>query len=64
VQDYGAIILMDHRYAYQSGKSQISKWLRDLIITNASFGSLEFALSSFFRQMSYKKFVPKLRQLE
>ena len=36
VQDYGAIILLDHRYAYQSGRGQISKWLRDLIQVNSN----------------------------
>jgi hypothetical protein len=64
VQDYGAIILIDHRYSFQSGKSQISKWLRDLIVTNATFGSLDYALVLFFKQMANRKFIPKLRQLE
>lgn len=64
VQDYGAILLLDHRYAYQSGKSQISKWLRDLIQTNNNFQSLEFPMKAFFSQMTVRGFTPKLRQLE
>ena len=31
VQDYGAILLFDQRYMYQSNRSQISAWLRDKI---------------------------------
>ena len=61
VQDYGAIILIDHRYSFQSGKSQISRWLRDLITTNASFGTLENQLAAFFQQMESRNFVPKLK---
>ena len=55
---------MDHRYAYQSGKSQISKWLRDLIQTNNSFLSLEYPMRAFYHQMSIRGFTPKLKQLE
>lgn len=64
VQDFGSIILMDHRYSYQSGKSQISKWLRDLITTNMTFESLEDNLKLFYQDMKQRNFTPKLKRLE
>lgn len=64
MQDYGAIILIDHRYSFQSGKSQISRWLRDLITTNNTFCALDSSLAQFFKKMEARNFVPKLRQLK
>lgn len=55
---------MDHRYAYQSGKSQISKWLRDLISVNQNYNSLDGQMRQFFASMQHRSFVPKLKQLE
>ena len=61
VQDYGAILLIDERYAYNSNRGQVSKWLRDKIKTPKDFVELDETLNDFFVEMDGKGFVAKVQ---
>ena len=64
VQDFGAILLFDLRYMYQSNKSQISAWLRDRIKVPDRYTAADLQLRAFYQKMAHKGFKPKVEQLE
>ena len=64
VQDYGAILLFDMRYAYPYNRSQISSWLRDRIKIPDRFAAADLQLRAFYQKMSHKGFKAKVEQLE
>lgn len=47
--DYGAVILMDERFANTSNQAGLSKWLRPHIKNDDGFGKLIGSLASFYR---------------
>ena len=61
VQDYGSILLVDERYAYNSNKSQVSKWLRNRITEHSNFAELSVILTDFFADMKARGFVAKVQ---
>jgi len=64
VQDFGAILLFDQRYMYQSNKSQISAWLRNGIKVPDRYPAADMQLRAFYQKMAAKGFKPKVEQLE
>ena len=61
VQDYGAVVLIDSRYTFQSNKSQISKWLRDSIKEHSQFDSFDSRIIDFYQLMKSRNFQPKVK---
>ena len=64
MQDFGAILLFDQRYCYQSNRSQISGWLRDKIKVPNKYSDADLQLRAFFQKMAGKGFKAKVEQLE
>ena len=50
--DYGAIILCDERFSSPRHVSQLSKWLRDDVVTYPTYGSATSSLTRFFKERS------------
>jgi hypothetical protein len=50
--DYGAIILCDERFSSPRHVSQLSKWLRDDVVTYTTYGSATSSLARFFKEQS------------
>lgn len=47
--DYGAILLLDSRFNGSNIKAQMSKWLRDMIVSHNRFGDVIRDLKIFFK---------------
>ena len=47
--DFGAVILCEERFGQPRHVNQLSKWLRDDVVTYGSFGDATKSLSDFFR---------------
>lgn len=52
INDYGAIILCDERFAAERNKHMMSAWLRPSLVAHASFGQAAKSLTQFFRAKS------------
>lgn len=50
--DYGAVILCDERFGSQRLSSQLSKWLRDDVVSYPSYGGATSSLAQFFKSKS------------
>lgn len=50
--DYGAIILLDERFATARSIGQLSRWVRGRVRTGESFGEVIAELGAFFRRMN------------
>ncbi|XP_066274756.1 regulator of telomere elongation helicase 1-like [Branchiostoma lanceolatum] len=48
-QDYGAILLCDHRFTYSDARAQLPSWVRPYATTYNSFGQAIKDLISFFK---------------
>ncbi|ETV99553.1 hypothetical protein H310_08213 [Aphanomyces invadans] len=48
--DYGAIILLDERFAYGQQKGSLSKWLQPHVHVVSSYGEAHGGLTGFFRR--------------
>jgi regulator of telomere elongation helicase 1 len=47
--DYGAVLLADERFGSQQNLRNMSRWLRDQVVTHGSFGSAIASLTKFFK---------------
>lgn len=47
--DYGAVLLADERFGSQQNLRNMSRWLRDQVVTHGSFGSAIGSLTKFFK---------------
>ena len=47
--DYGAVILCDERFGSQRLSSQLSKWLRDDVVSYPTYGGATSSLAQFFK---------------
>lgn len=50
--DYGAVILCDERFGSQRLSSQLSKWLRDDVVSYPTYGAATSSLAQFFKSRS------------
>lgn len=50
VRDFGAVVLLDERYAQPDHQRQLSRWCRDALHVRGTLGDLTASLSSFFNQ--------------
>ena len=49
-RDYGAVLLLDERFAAPQTRGKLSKWLRDQVVVQPSFGAAVGSLARFFRE--------------
>lgn len=47
--DYGAVLLADERFGSQQNLRNMSRWLRDQVVTHGNFGSAIGSLTKFFK---------------
>jgi regulator of telomere elongation helicase 1 len=48
--DYGAVLLCDERFAENSARSKLPKWIRPLVKVFRNFQETEGSLEQFFRR--------------
>ena len=59
--DFGAVLLADERFSFDSMRSQLSLWLRPLVESHGSFGRSMQSLTQFFKRTVDSAPVPRLR---
>ncbi len=52
--DYGAVLLLDHRFSLAANQQGLSKWVRPHILSDEGMGSTIGALSRFYREAAQK----------
>ena len=63
-RDYGAILLLDARFARRESLANLSKWLRPQVRTNFDVPQVEHALTTFFRENASVAGSARLQELE